>query len=66
MSKEETRVMQTYDPEHEVAFEGIDPTKWRDHPEPPGMDDDNDDVEGPTPQFLLDILGFDPDVAWKE
>jgi hypothetical protein len=40
--------------------EGIDPTDWRNIDVDLDEDDADDDVEKPTPQYVVDILGFDP------
>ena len=43
--------------------EGIDPTDWRNMPDPDGDDDEavENDEYVPTPKYVIDTLGFDPD-----
>ena len=50
-----------YDLPAEASWEGgIDPRDWRNLPEPEG-DEYDDDEDMPAPQWLIDVLGFDPD-----
>lgn len=48
--------------------EGVDPTDWRNLPDEDGDDDALDRDESlPTPQYVIDVLGFDPDDEdWDE
>jgi hypothetical protein len=45
--------------------DGVDPEDWRNQPDPDGEDNDDaldmDDPDIPAEQWLIDILGFDPD-----
>lgn len=42
--------------------EGVDPSDWRNLPDEDGDDDALDRDESlPTPQYVIDVLGFDPD-----
>jgi hypothetical protein len=36
-----------------------DPSNWRDQPDPDG-DEDTEDEETETPEYVKEILGFDP------
>ena len=48
--------------------EGVDPADWRNLPDEDGDDDALDRDESlPTPQYVIDVLGFDPDDEdWDE
>lgn len=49
-----------------VGWAGYDPAAWRDHPEPPGQDKD-DDEDIPTPADVKAITGIDPDAeGWDD
>ena len=37
----------------------FNPADWRNHPDPDG-DEDFEDEERPTPQYVIDLLGFVP------
>ena len=42
-----------------------DPEDWREHPDPPGEDLD-DDQDEPISADVEMVLGFDPDKEWAE
>ncbi len=42
-----------------------DPEDWREHPEPPGEELDDDEDE-PISADVEMVLGFDPDKEWAE
>lgn len=47
-----------------LSFAGdIDPTDWRNMPDPDGEDEEavENDEDIPTPKYVMDTLGFDPD-----
>jgi len=44
----------------DATWRGYDPLDWRNHPEPDGMDED-DDEDKPVSPDVLELLGFDPD-----
>ncbi|MEL0117212.1 MAG: hypothetical protein VW739_05820 [Pelagibacteraceae bacterium] len=51
-----------YDLEADVEFE--EELDWREVVDPDGKNDealDNDDEDQPTPEYVIDALGFDPD-----
>jgi hypothetical protein len=52
-----------YDLESDVEWDGVDPTDWRNLPD---EDADDDDVDEPTPPYVEDVLGFDPDELFEE
>ena len=45
-----------------LDFGAIDPMDWRNLPDPEEENEEatEDDVETPAPQFVIDLLGFDP------
>jgi hypothetical protein len=47
-----------YDTRADVEWDGVDPADWRDLPDD-GDEDDDEDL--PAEQWLIDVLGFDPD-----
>jgi hypothetical protein len=56
----------SYEPELDLVLsweEGDDPANWRNLPDPdPELDEDPDDI--PSPDYVVDTLGFDPDELW--
>jgi hypothetical protein len=45
-------------------FGAVKPENWRDQPDPPQSDWD-DDEDGPIAPDVEMILGFDPDKGWE-
>lgn len=43
-----------------VSWVDYDPADWRNHPEPEGQDDENDE-DAPVPRHVFAITGIDPD-----
>lgn len=43
-----------------VTWGDYDPADWRNHPEPVGADNDDDD-DIPTPKDIVALTGIDPD-----
>lgn len=47
-----------------VWEKGVDPNDWRNQPDPDGEQDDlldMDDEDLPAPNYVVELLGFDPD-----
>ena len=53
-----------YDLDSDVEWDGVDPADWRNLPDEDG--DEDDDVEEPTPEYVEEVLGFDPDELFAE
>lgn len=41
--------------------DGVDPSSWRNRPDPDGDFEDDDVEDRPCPKWVEAILGFDPD-----
>ncbi len=46
-----------------IDWGNTDPANWRNLPDPEeeNEEDIENDVDVPTPQYVIDMLGFDPD-----